>query len=86
MARRLAKTVLLTDPKTGERHVLRAGSSVNKKLAALISNPGVWEGADDGDDEQTEAPAEAAAPQPAPDEQEAPAPAAADTNAQGSQA
>jgi hypothetical protein len=43
MGRKLAATVYVTDPDSHESVVLEAGSTPEKRLADLVTNPAAWE-------------------------------------------
>jgi hypothetical protein len=42
MARKLALTVYVVDPDTGDAVRLDAGSKPHRKFAALVTNPAAW--------------------------------------------
>ncbi|MET8585748.1 hypothetical protein ABZX39_33495 [Streptomyces collinus] len=44
--RKLATSVYVTDPDSNETVLLEAGSSPEKRLADLVTNPVAWEGED----------------------------------------
>lgn len=44
MGRKLAAAVYVTDPDSHENVVLEAGSTPEKRLADLVTNPAAWEG------------------------------------------
>lgn len=46
MGRKLAASVYVTDPDTHETVLLEAGTSPEKRLADLVTNPVAWEGED----------------------------------------
>ncbi|MFG2359386.1 hypothetical protein [Streptomyces sp. NPDC048521] len=46
MGRKLAASVYVTDPDTHETVLLEAGTSPDKRLADLVTNPVAWEGED----------------------------------------
>lgn len=46
MARKLATSVYVTDPDTHQTVLLEAGTSPEKRLADLVTNPVAWEGED----------------------------------------
>ncbi|MEU8469587.1 hypothetical protein AB0F30_16965 [Streptomyces sp. NPDC029006] len=46
MGRKLAASVYVTDPDTNETVLLEAGTSPDKRLADLVTNPVAWEGED----------------------------------------
>ncbi|MFF8910506.1 hypothetical protein [Streptomyces olivaceoviridis] len=46
MGRKLAASVYVTDPDTHETVLLEAGTSPDKHLADLVTNPVAWEGED----------------------------------------
>jgi hypothetical protein len=43
MGRKLAATVYVTDPESHESVVLEAGSTPEKRLADLVTNPAAWD-------------------------------------------
>lgn len=67
MGRKLAASVFVTDPDTHQTVLLEAGTSPEKRLADLVTNPVAWEGEDlegnpaaAGKDEDSDASDEAA--------------------------
>lgn len=46
MGRKLATSVYVTDPDTHQTVLLEAGTSPDKRLADLVTNPVAWEGED----------------------------------------
>jgi hypothetical protein len=54
MGRKLAASVYVTDPDTHQTVLLEAGTSPEKRLADLVTNPVAWEGEDTEGNETVE--------------------------------
>ncbi|MFD9004393.1 hypothetical protein ACFV0T_26130 [Streptomyces sp. NPDC059582] len=54
MGRKLAATVYVTDPDSHQTVVLESGSTPEKRLADLVTNPAAWD--DDGENTADETP------------------------------